>query len=240
MERLPVDTHHRSGLPADIPQLWEVVLARIREEILGGDLQPGARLIETDLAARFGTSRGPVRDALRELAREGLVSDVPRRGTVVATLSGSDLVEVYGVREALEVGACRIVIQAASDGDLEGLDVHVSAIERGTAAESDYLSVSEADFAFHRGFIQLVGNARLAAIYERMLAQTALLLRTAASANPVLRTGMEKPVHSDLLRALLTRDTAAAQAAVEHHYRYAEERLFPGLTDGSLQDPQGA
>jgi DNA-binding GntR family transcriptional regulator len=54
--------------------LWENVALRIREAILSGDLAPGAKLIETELADRFGTSRGPIREAIRELAREGLVS----------------------------------------------------------------------------------------------------------------------------------------------------------------------
>jgi DNA-binding transcriptional regulator YhcF (GntR family) len=62
-------------------QLWESVADQLREEILDGRLPAGARLVETELAERFGVSRGPIRDALRELARSGLALDLPRRGT---------------------------------------------------------------------------------------------------------------------------------------------------------------
>src|SRR5439155_2242489 len=110
------------------PQLWEAVLERMRTAILAGDLAPGSKLVETELAERFGTSRGPVREAIRELAREGLVVELPRRGTVVTTLTARDLAEVYAVREALEVAASRSVIASAGDGELRGLERHLAAL----------------------------------------------------------------------------------------------------------------
>ena len=83
------------------PKLWEAVLQRLRNAILSGELGPGTKLIETDLAERFGTSRRPVRQAIRELMGEGLIVELPRRGTVVSTMTTRDLAEVYAIREAL-------------------------------------------------------------------------------------------------------------------------------------------
>ena len=72
--------------PIHRPPLWEAVVERLRASILSGELAAGARLNEVELAQRFGTSRGPVREATKELAREGLVVELPRRGHVVSTL----------------------------------------------------------------------------------------------------------------------------------------------------------
>src|SRR5262249_20888373 len=71
-------------------QVWETVCERVRGSILSGELAAGAKLVEADLARSFGVSRGPIREALRELAREGLVVDLPRRGTFVCTLTQTD------------------------------------------------------------------------------------------------------------------------------------------------------
>jgi DNA-binding GntR family transcriptional regulator len=219
--------------PVRPPQLWEAVHERIRAAILAGELRAGSKLIETELAERFGTSRGPIREAIRELAREGLVVELPRRGTVVSTLTARDLAEVYAVREALELGASRSVIARASDEELQGLGTHLDAMEEAWRTRRDYLAAAEHDLAFHRALLALTGNGRMAAIYDQMLSQTMLLLRTAAEANPTLRTGIEPAVHRDLWNALLARDAERTRLALEAHYRYAEERLYAGLGDPS-------
>jgi DNA-binding GntR family transcriptional regulator len=205
-----------------LPQLWEAVAERLRSAILSGELAAGTKLVETELAAQFGTSRGPVREAIRELAREGLVAELPRRGTVVSTLSARDLTEVYAVREALEVGASRAVITRATDRQLAALEDQLDAFEAG----SDYLDAAVHDLAFHRRIVALGGNQRMAGIYDQMLAQTMLLLRMAAESIPTLRSSMRPSAHRDILAALVARDEDAARVAIEGHYSYAEERLF--------------
>jgi DNA-binding GntR family transcriptional regulator len=209
--------------------LWESVADRIRAAILSGELEPGSKLIETDLAERFGTSRGPIREAIRELAREGLVTELPRRGTLVSTLTAHDLSEVYAVRQALEVAASRTVIAGAGDEELRGLGTHLLALESPPPG-AGYLDQAVHDLAFHRSLVALARNERMAVMYEQMLTQTMLLLRTAALENPALRTDLRRAAHRDILRALLDREEAAARTALEAHYRYAEERLFPGVT----------
>jgi DNA-binding GntR family transcriptional regulator len=204
------------------PSLWEAVADRLRAAILRGELPAGTKLLETELAERFGTSRGPVREAIRELAREGLVLELPRRGTVVSTLTARDLAEVYAVREALDVAAARSAIATASDGDLQRLEGHLVALEAG----GDYLEAAAHDLEFHRRIVALAGNRRMEAIYEQMLTQTLLLMRRAAEAAPTLKSSLRPSAHRDILAALLARDLERARAAIEEHYRYAEERLF--------------
>ena len=164
--------------PVRSAPLWEAVLERMRMAILSGDLGAGSKLVEVDLAERFGTSRGPVREAIRELVREGLVVEFDRRGNVVSTLTARDLAEVYGVREALELAAARHAVDRVDDATVKSLEQHLDAFE--TGAGGDYLRNSEHDLAFHRGLVELAGNKRMTAIYDQMLTQTAHLLRTAA------------------------------------------------------------
>jgi DNA-binding GntR family transcriptional regulator len=209
--------------------LWENIAELIRAAILSGELEPGSKLIETELAERFGTSRGPIREAIRELAREGLVTELPRRGTLVSTLTAHDLSEVYAVRQALEVAASRVVIARAADEELQALETHLEALESPPPG-AGYLDQAVHDLAFHRSLVALARNERMSTMYEQMLTQTMLLLRTASLENPALRTDLRRAAHRDILQALIDRDEAAARAALEAHYRYAEERLFPGVT----------
>ncbi|HSI79153.1 MAG TPA: GntR family transcriptional regulator [Solirubrobacterales bacterium] len=216
-----------SAEPTELPgPLWEVIVRRLRDRILNGELAPGAKLVEADLAADFGTSRGPVREAIRELAREGLVAELARRGTFVSTLTGHDLSEVYAVREALELGACKSAINRASDAELAALEPHLIAMEASWREGATYLESAVHDLAFHRAILALAGNQRMAAIYDQMLAQTMLLLRAAADENPGLRAEMRASAHRDILAALVARDEERARVAIAAHYRYAEERLF--------------
>jgi DNA-binding GntR family transcriptional regulator len=209
--------------------LWENIAELIRDAILSGELEAGSKLVETELAERFGTSRGPIREAIRELAREGLVTELPRRGNLVSTLTAHDLSEVYAVRQALEVAASRVVIERAGGAELHALETHLEALESPPPG-AGYLDQAVHDLALHRSLVALARNERMATMYEQMLTQTMLLLRTASLENPALRTDLRRAAHRDILRALLDRDDDAARAALEAHYRYAEERLFPGVT----------
>ena len=226
------DQHGDLATAVQVPPLWQVVFERIRSEILAGTFPPGTKLVESELGERFGTSRGPIREAIRELAREGLVAELPRRGTVVSTLTARDLAEVYAIREGLELTASRTVIELASDSELVGLEESVVAMDKAARSKSTFSEIAAHDFEFHRRLVGLAGNQRMTAINDTMLAQTALLLRTAARANPTLRTDMERPVHRAILDALGSRDVRRAQEAVEDHYRYAEERLFAQFAGG--------
>ncbi|HEY3613333.1 MAG TPA: GntR family transcriptional regulator [Gaiellales bacterium] len=213
------------------PQLWEAVTDRLRSAILTGEIPAGTKLVEASLADRYGTSRGPIREAVRELARQGLIVELPRRGSVVATLTSHDLAEVYEVREALESGASKAAIRRASDAELHALEALLVAMERAWEDGDWSLESVELDFAFHRALLALARNERMATTYEHMLTQNMHLLRTAAEATPTLRSGIEPRVHREIVEALTARDEARAGAAIDAHYRLAEERLFAQLAE---------
>lgn len=216
-------------------ELWEHVASSIRTAILSGAIPAGASLVEADLADRFAVSRGPIREALRELAREGLVVNLPRRGTVVSTLSFADLTEAYAIREGLEMVAAKQAMERATDHELADLRPYVARMEDAWDRGVEYGKSLAADLAFHRALVALSGNERLAAINEQMLSQTHLLVRTAALANPSLATALRRAPHRDILNALIRRDVDRARSAIEEHYVYALERLLPGSSDSNLR-----
>jgi GntR family transcriptional regulator, gluconate operon transcriptional repressor len=216
-------------------QVWETICDRIRASILLADLPAGAKLVEADLAATFGVSRGPIREALRELSREGLVIDLPRRGTFVCTLTQADLIEVYGVREALEAVAVREAVASATDSELDGL-VQAHRVMDEAWNGSDWNAALSADQNFHLALIKLAKNKRMETIYEQMSAQTILLIVTASQSDAALRGAPLQAIHRAILDAVVVRDAEAARRAIADHYRYTHDRLFETMRRGGGAD----
>src|SRR5919198_367881 len=101
--------------------LWQRVHQHLREEIISGSLTPGAELSEVALAESLGVSRGPIREAIGRLASEGLVTVRPRRGAVVSSLSTEEFIELYQVREALELLAVKLAVPRLRPDDITTL-----------------------------------------------------------------------------------------------------------------------
>jgi DNA-binding GntR family transcriptional regulator len=218
-------------------QIWEAVWERLRTAILTGELASGTKLVEAELANQFRVSRGPVREALRELSREGLVMDVPRRGTFVCTMTQTDLVEVYSIRSALEVRAIRDGVEHATAVELRAIaeaykvmDAAWSRVAESEWENSIWTEAISADNVFHRSVIALAKNNRMDTIYGQMASQTMLLLVTAAEADHSLRLAPLGQVHGAIAEAIAGRDVKAACAAVEEHYDYTRSRLFTSRT----------
>ncbi len=205
-------------------QLWQAVADQIRDEILDGRLPAGSRLVETELAERFGVSRGPIRDALAELARSGLAVDLPRRGTFVPSLTEQDLAEVYVIRRAIEEAAVRLAIEIASDEEIAQMYAALDETERAYAT-GDLATAWEADMAFHRAYCHMSGNGRLLTLFDELASQTVLLMRTALATHASL--GWTPPVefHRHIADAIRARDPQGATDAVGVHYQYTQDRL---------------
>ena len=92
------------------------IVDELREDILAGGLAPGSRLVECDLTARFSVSRGPVREALRRLAAEGLIDHVPHRGALVRRLAAQAIRELFQIRVEMEALAARLAAQSDDSG----------------------------------------------------------------------------------------------------------------------------
>lgn len=131
----------------DVRSIEEVVTTALRDAILSGELRPGERLLQEQLADQLRVSRIPLRDALRRLEAEGLVRIGPRRGAEVASLSTDDVREIYDIRIALEPGLMRQAILALGPDDTrrlvemsERMDAHVDKLAEGSRARRSFYS----------------------------------------------------------------------------------------------------
>ena len=150
--------------------LREAALSAIRQAISRGDLKPGQRLVESDIAEQMGISRAPVREALRQLETEGLVVSEPHRGTFVTEISATDLWEIYTLRAAIESLAVRIVTEKASAEMLAQLQQAVADMAQ-AAREGDLARLAALDMAFHETLCRASGHSRLLAIWLSMTTQ---------------------------------------------------------------------
>ncbi|MFC8128742.1 GntR family transcriptional regulator [Streptomyces sp. NPDC057302] len=154
--------------------LADEVADRIREAIFSGACFPGAQLREVELSGEMDVSRGPVREALRLLEREGLVHCAWHRGTTVATMSAEDVDEIDGLRGALDDLAVRQVIARASEDDLASIAKTADMMDRGADAHE----MVRLDIAFHDAVFAAARHRRLADAWDGIRCQVHLFLLT--------------------------------------------------------------
>ncbi len=148
-----------SGTNAYLP-LREVVFKTLREAILKGDLRPGERLMEVQLAQQLGVSRTPIREAIRKLELEGMAVTMPRRGAVVAKMTEKDMEDVLQIRRALDELAVTIACEQISMSQMKQLEEAQTKFEELTHQE-DMKAITNADVEFHDIIYQSTGNNRL-------------------------------------------------------------------------------
>jgi DNA-binding GntR family transcriptional regulator len=145
----------------------ERVTRQLRDEIVGGLRPPGSKLVERDLAAELGVSRVPVRDALRALVTEGLVTPRPRSWAVVRTFTPADVADLHEIRSALEVLAFRLAAERHTPDGLARLRADLDR-QRAAARAGDAAEARRAGADFHETVVALAANALLSEI-ERLL-----------------------------------------------------------------------
>lgn len=155
--------------------LRDAVASAIREAIMSGELKPGQHLAEAKLAQQMGISRAPVREALRQLEAEGLVTSSPHKGSFVAELSMDDLWEIYTLRAAIEGLAARLATQRASEEEIAALEKVVKEM-RASAQAGDLSRLTEQDMAFHKRLCRAAHHRRLFDIWLSMNAQIRLFI----------------------------------------------------------------
>lgn len=160
--------------------LREQVVTVVREAILGFQLQPGQRLVERELVEQLGVSRATVREVLRQLAVEGLVTVVPQRGAVVTALSKEDAADLYEMRAALESLAVRRFVQRATPEHVAALRAAVGEIER-TSSSPDPIEQLHSKDEFYRVLFTGSGSQPLQETLAGLQARVRLLRATSLS-----------------------------------------------------------
>lgn len=140
--------------------LRDVVFNTLREAILKGELKPGERLMELQLASKLGVSRTPIREAIRMLELEGLTVTVPRKGAEVARMTEKDMEDVLQIRKALDELAVGLACDNIEETDLEKLQVALENFEASTRGH-DVKKIAQADVEFHDVIYQAANNPKL-------------------------------------------------------------------------------
>ena len=139
--------------------LRDVVFNTLREAILKGELKPGERLMELQLASKLGVSRTPIREAIRMLEQEGLAVTMPRKGAEVAKMTLKDMEDVLEVREALDELAAKIACKKISDEQLANLKTIKDEFKR-SMDSGDVKKIAEEDVKFHDAIYEATNNAK--------------------------------------------------------------------------------
>ena len=209
--------------------LADDVVDRLRDAIFHGSFKPGESLREEQLAAMLDVSRGPVREALVQLEREGLVLVRRHRGATVARLARGDLEDVYSLRLALERLAVQRAARYATDQDFAAMEAVLAAFDVALARGPSEKEVAELDVRFHDLIYQAARHQRLYDCWANLRSQIYIFLLSRNVANPDFREITVK-THTDLLDALRTRDEARVTVVIEDHLRGAYDRVVRGYT----------
>lgn len=199
--------------------LRETVRDALRTRIFEGHYAPGTRLVERDLAAEFSVSRLPVREALRMLRQEGLISDRGARGAEVSSLSPKDVEDLFDVRQSLEVLACRLAAKRATTADLARLKGLLDDAEA-FLAKGSVMEAHRSNSEFHDAITAIADNNFLKSALEPLQGRMHWLFRHVSDLPELIRE------HRDLYAAIASGDPdkAAAQSA-SHIGKYRDQ--FP-------------
>lgn len=203
----------------------EVVLEAVREAILTNVLEPGARLRQEELAELFGTSRIPVREALRALEYEGLVRSEPHRGFTVTSLDADDVEEVYELRVLLESEAVRLAIPLLTDEDLSELNEFFRAMTESTDPD-EQLAARE---RFYMRLFSAAGRPRLLSLIMRLRQEVARALRW-----PTIQYSPSH--HALFFDAVKSGDAESAVAHLSTHYRRVAALIRRYLREGDMRE----
>ncbi|TGN66892.1 GntR family transcriptional regulator [Nocardioides eburneiflavus] len=213
---------------------------RIRSSIIEGGLPPGSQLHEVELAASFGVSRGPVREALQRLIQEGLLRSEPHRGVFVPVMSADDIVDIYLAREALEGAAVRRIIATARAATAyKALDKVVRSMEAAENAE-DWKTVASRDLDFHTVLVASAESPRLERMFTTVISETRLCLSMLTSELQGRDFLVEE--HREISEMIRAEDTEGAMAALTKHFDDAVvtlQRRGGDVEDGEAGEKAG-
>jgi DNA-binding GntR family transcriptional regulator len=206
--------------PARRVRLAEDVVEKVRAAILGGQFSPGQHLREDELAARLKVSRGPVREALALLEREGLVHVAPHRGATVVQLTAEDLVDVYSLRTGLEVVATQLAVRRGQDSDWAQADAVLAELKSALKGELTEQDAARLDLEFHDVFYRAARSERLYATWLTMRSEVYLFLLQRNIASADWRKSAVAG-HAAILDAVRSGDEKLAVEMITGHISYA-------------------
>jgi DNA-binding GntR family transcriptional regulator len=208
-------------------RLSDVAYQRLKDAIRHADMQPGEPLSETRLSSILGISRTPVREALRQLAQEGLVQIIPGRAITIASRSIRDVLNIVHMRSLLEPELARLVAETISPRYLEELQQAMSEMET-AAANNNQEAWSIADTQYHETLNAACPNELLGEMTTQMRNRVHYLANIDSQTNPE-RLAACTAEHREIVEAIAAHDSAAAEKAVRRHIEELRQSLFNRL-----------
>jgi len=202
--------------------LYEDVADRLRDQIFAKQLAPGSWLDEQSLAEQFGISRTPMREAIKALASEGLVTMKLRRGAYVTEVNRSDLDQIFTVLSLLEGQASKEAAIKATEDELNLLD-HLHHRLETAAADRDIEQFFEINGKFHELIQQIAGNRWMNGVIDDLRKVLKLHRKDSLTSTGRLQNSLIE--HREILRSILKRDELAAQVAMRKHFANGLEAL---------------
>jgi len=202
--------------------LYEDVADRLREQIFTKQLAPGSWLDEQSLADQFGISRTPMREAIKVLASEGLVTIKMRRGAYVTEVARKDLEQIFTILSLLEGQAAKETATKATEEELNMLDHLHHRLEK-AAADRDIEQFFEINGKFHELIQEIAGNRWMNGVIADLRKVLKLHRRDSLTSTGRFQNSLGE--HREILRALLKRDEQAAEAVMRKHLAQGLEAL---------------
>lgn len=215
----------------DYKPLREVIFNTLREAIITGELKPGMRLMEVQLAEKMGVSRTPIREAIRKLELEGLVNMIPRKGAHVADLSVKDIIDVLEVRASLDGLATSLAAARITESELKELkqvqEQFISYMERGNLQGTVRKDVEFHDIIYRSSrndkLIQIVSN-----LSEQVHRFRIIYLKDFSSPRNVAKE------HAEIIEAIASKDPEVAQKMAAKHIKNQEVTIIKSIEKNVL------
>ena len=207
----------------------DVVFNTLRQAILKGELKPGERLMEIQLANKLGVSRTPVREAIRKLELEGLVLMIPRKGAEVAEITRQDMEDVLEVRTALEELAVKDACDHITDAQLSELKKASNEFKKALLEGKDLVTCADADMHFHDVILSATNNRRLIQMLNNLSEQMYRYRMEYLKDERTHKTLIEE--HDAIRRALKKHDKVKAGAAIRVHIDNQKRSILESLTE---------
>lgn len=213
----------RSTFMDEFLPLRDVVFRTLRQAILTGDMKPGERLLEIQLANKLGVSRTPIREAIRMLELEGLVVMVPRRGAQVAQITEKSMSDVLEVRCALDELAVELACARITEEEKEELREACDAFEKATQTGEVHV-IAKADVDFHDIIFKVAGNPRLTQMVNN-LAEQMYRYRFEYIKDESQHQMLVKE-HRRICESICKGDVEASKTAIKEHIENQEKSII--------------
>ena len=208
--------------------LRDIVFNTLRKAILKGELEPGERLMEKQLAEKMGVSRTPIREAIRKLELEGLVIMIPRKGAEVAMITEQDIKDVLEVRAALESLAVKLACQRMDKQSTNEL-LAINDAFIGAARRKDVETVIKKDVEFHDAIYDATKNKKLTAMINNLQEQIYRFRVEYIRQMDDFSTLVEE--HEEIVNAIVNQDSTTAQDIATRHIENQEKAVIRQITE---------